>query len=272
MSHRYTRRAAIPAATVAIAFVCTLVAGCDSKSRGEKQGPASADTSRSAEASEPAETTSGEDGDTSSEEGDDSDERGRTPPSLGALDDFTERVDGSGRLVATITTELGDIECVLYEERAPRTVANFVGLATGQKAWRDPETDELREGRPFYDGVIFHRVIPNFLAQAGDRTGSGSEGAGYTIPDEFDPTLSHDRPGMLSMANKGKPDSASSQWFITLQPAPHLDGRHAIFGHCGDLDVVEKIAASPTDTNNRPSDPPEIEQIEIERRRVEDGD
>ncbi|MFW5967138.1 MAG: peptidylprolyl isomerase [Persicimonas sp.] len=256
--------------TVALGCVCALLINCDSKSRGEDQGPASADGARSAETSGPTEASRGEDADAGPDTDTDSEERGRKPPGPGALDDFTERVDGSGRLVATIATDLGDIECVLYEERAPRTVANFVGLATGQKAWRDPETDELREERPFYDDVIFHRVIPDFLVQAGDRTGSGSEGAGYTIPDEIDPTLSHDRAGVLSMANKGKPDSASSQWFITLQPAEHLDGRHAIFGQCSDLEVVEEIAASPTDTANRPSDPPEIEQIEFERRHDDD--
>lgn len=235
-----------------LATLCLLVAapGCDSKSRGEEQSAASSDSDEVANQKRASERD---------------DDRGREPPTEADLDDYTDPFDGQGALVATIDTELGDITCELHEERAPRTVANFVGLATGQKEWRDPETDELMEDAPFYEGVVFHRVIPDFLIQAGDRTSTGTGGPGYTIPDEFDASLEHDRPGVLSMANKGRPDSGGSQWFITLTAAPHLDGRHTVFGQCEDFDIVEEIAALPTGPDNRPNDPPEINQINIER-------
>lgn len=184
--------------------------------------------------------------------------------------DFTlaealEGLDASGRLVAILHTNAGDIECTLHEGDTPLTVANFVGLARGLRPTRDEDTGAWTK-RPYYDGVEFHRVIPGFMIQGGDPSGTGAGGTGYVIPDEFDDELVHDRAGMLSMANRG-PGTGSGQFFITLAPTPHLDGKHTIFGECSDdaIDVAEKIAqtAGPGD---RPRNPQVIQRVEIARR------
>ena len=192
------------------------------------------------------------------------------PPSRRALARWTKDLEGQGALSAAIETTEGTIRCKLFEERTPITVANFVGLARGRQAWRDPETGERIEGRAFYDGLPFHRVIPEFIIQAGAPEDSEAFGPGYTIPDEIDPELSHDRPGVLSMANRG-PDTGGSQFFILEQPAPHLDGRHAIFGQCRDLDVVRSIARMPAGPNNRPEHPADIRDITFQRGEWADG-
>jgi peptidyl-prolyl cis-trans isomerase A (cyclophilin A) len=229
---------------------------CDSKSRGQQQTASSSDREVVSSTSAPVE---------------DADEDHTQvqvpldPPSKAALHEYTAHIEGEGPLWTRIETSLGAIHCQLYEERAPITVANFVGLATGKKSWFDAETGRVRRDVPYYDGVIFHRVIPNFLVQTGDRTSSGAIGPGYTLPDEFDPKLSHSEAGVLSMANKGRPDSAGSQWFITEAPAPHLDGRHSIFGKCRDIEAVKKIARVPTGPTNRPQDPPHIVDISFYR-------
>lgn len=184
------------------------------------------------------------------------------PPT--ALARFTADLKGDGPLLARLQTTQGTITCQLYAERAPRTTANFVGLARGMITWRDPVTGEIIDGRPFYDGVVFHRVIPNFIIQAGDRTGGGEGGPGYTLPDEIHPELVHDRPGILSMANAG-PDTGGSQFFITLRAAPHLDGRHSVFGHCGPQKLLRRISRAPTDAQDHPEEPPVIEGVEFER-------
>lgn len=247
-------------AVVVLAAVL-LAVGCDSKSRGEAQTAASEDADHVTSASQKQGSPK------SSDEASDSETPAATEaPRAGDLAAYTADIDGSGPLHALIETSMGTIDCRLYTDEAPLTVANFVGLATGKKEWVDPQSGELRKGEPFYDGVVFHRVIPNFLIQAGDRTGTGAAGPGYTIPDEFAPSLRHDKPGTLSMANKGKPDSAGSQWFITEAPIPHLDHRNAVFGRCEDLDVVKSIARVPTGPDNRPKEPPTIETIRFVRR------
>lgn len=187
-------------------------------------------------------------------------------PEVADLERFTRDLEGDGKLVTVIETSLGHIECELFEERAPRAVANFVGLSRGLKSWRDPDTGEIVEGRSFYEGVAFHYVVPGHFVQAGDRTGTGRGGPGYTFDDEIDSALSHDRAGTLSMANVG-PDTNGSQFFITERPSVHLDGRHTIFGRCSDLDVVEAIGRSPTDLADQPESPPRIRSIRFSRAR-----
>ncbi|PSQ61936.1 MAG: peptidylprolyl isomerase, partial [Halobacteriales archaeon SW_8_66_22] len=123
-------------------------------------------------------------------------------------------------LTATLETSKGDIEIELFDERAPRTVENFVGLATGEREWTHPETGETVDG-PLYDNVLFHRVIEGFMIQTGDPTGTGRGGPGYEFDDEFHDDLRHDGPGIVSMANSG-PDTNGSQFFITLDAQPHL--------------------------------------------------
>lgn len=153
-------------------------------------------------------------------------------------------------LYATITTSLGTIVARLYDKQSPITVQNFVDLARGTKEWTDPATRQ-KVKRPLYNGLIFHRVIPGFMIQTGDPLGTGTGGT-TAIPDEFDPTLTFDRPGKLGMANAG-PGTGSSQFFITEVPTPHLDGKHTIFGQVVEgQDVVEKIARAPRGANDKP--------------------
>ncbi len=174
----------------------------------------------------------------------------------------------------TLRTNHGDITVELFEKRAPRTVENFLGLARhdpaadespapGTNTWEDPETDEIR-GDSLYEGVVFHRVIDDFMIQGGDPIGTGRGGPGYQFDDEFHDDLTHDGPGILSMANAG-PDTNGSQFFITLAATPHLDGKHAVFGQVIDgMDVVEEIGSLPTDRNDAPQETVEIESVEID--------
>ena len=164
---------------------------------------------------------------------------------------------------ATIETTAGNITCTLFPEQAPLTVANFIGLSTGTKEWKDPKTGKMVKGVPLYNGTIFHRVIPNFMIQGGDPAGNGSGDPGYNFKDEFSPSLTFDQPGRLAMANSG-PGTNGSQFFITEVPTPHLNGHHTIFGQCQDLDVVQKIARLSADPrNDMPFDPPKILKIKI---------
>ena len=171
-------------------------------------------------------------------------------------------------LYATLTTSMGPITFRLYEKESPITVQNFVDLATGRKEFTDPESKQ-RVKKPFYNGLLFHRVIPNFMIQGGDPTGTGMGGSDE-IPDEFHPSLTFDRPGRVAMANTGAPRSGSSQFFITDVPTPHLNGRHPIFGQVVDgMGVVEKIARVPTNEENRPKTP--VRMLRVSFRRVGPG-
>ncbi|PSP87815.1 peptidylprolyl isomerase [Halobacteriales archaeon QS_4_69_34] len=161
---------------------------------------------------------------------------------------------------ATLHTNRGDIEVELYDERAPRTVENFVGLATGDQEWEDGgETVE----KPLYDDVAFHRVIEGFMIQGGDPDETGRGGPGYTFDDEFHEELRHDGPGTLSMANAG-PNTNGSQFFITLDATPHLDDKHAVFGEVVEgMDVVREIGSVETDANDRPREDVVLESVEV---------
>jgi peptidyl-prolyl cis-trans isomerase A (cyclophilin A) len=157
----------------------------------------------------------------------------------------------AGPLYATLKTSLGDIVVRLFEDKAPKTVENFVGLASGSKEWTDPRTGE-KVHRPLYNGTIFHRVIPGFMIQGGDPLGRGTGGPGYRFADEFSPDLRHNKAGILSMANAG-PNTNGSQFFITLAPTPHLDNRHSVFGEVvKGQDVVQAIANVSRDPRDRP--------------------
>ncbi len=165
-------------------------------------------------------------------------------------------------LTATLQTSHGDIEVELYDERAPNTVENFVGLATGEKEWEDPETGETMDD-PLYEDVQFHRIIDGFMIQGGDPTGTGRGGPGYTFDDEFHDDLTHDGPGVLSMANRG-PNTNGSQFFITLDAQPHLDGKHAVFGKVIDgMDVVEEIGSVETGPQDQPKENVVLESVEV---------
>jgi peptidyl-prolyl cis-trans isomerase A (cyclophilin A) len=162
-------------------------------------------------------------------------------------------------------TSMGQIACVLFPDKAPKTVANFISLAMGTKSWTNPMTGQVNKGKSLYEGTIFHRVMPNFMIQGGDPIGNGTGGPGYRFEDEFSPDLRFDRPGRLAMANSG-PDTNGSQFFITEVPTPHLDDRHTIFGQCDDpsVNVVKTIARVATDPrNNKPNQDVVIKKITI---------
>jgi peptidyl-prolyl cis-trans isomerase A (cyclophilin A) len=168
-------------------------------------------------------------------------------------------------LYATMKTSMGEIVIRLFEDRALKTVANFVELATGTKAWSDPKSGQQVK-RPLYNGTIFHRVIPNFMIQGGDPLGIGSGGPGYRFPDEFHPELRHDKPGILSMANAG-PNSNGSQFFIIHQATPWLDGKHSVFGEVvKGHDVVEAIGNAPRDARDKPLTDIVLTEVVVLRR------
>jgi peptidyl-prolyl cis-trans isomerase A (cyclophilin A) len=169
-----------------------------------------------------------------------------------------------GPLYATMKTTLGDIVLVLFEDKAPKTVANFVGLASGTKEWTDPKTGE-KVKRPLYNGTIFHRVIPDFMIQGGDPLGRGTGGPGYKFEDEFSPDLKHSKPGILSMANAG-PNTNGSQFFITVRATPHLDGRHSVFGEVvKGQEVVNAIVSTPRGANDKPVKDVVLNEVVISR-------
>ncbi len=168
---------------------------------------------------------------------------------------------------AIFQTSMGSLSCALFEKQAPKTVANFIGLAEGTKDWTHPTTRGKKKGVPLYSGTIFHRVIPRFMIQGGDPRGDGTGDPGYSFEDEFVPTLRFDRPGRLAMANSG-PGTNGSQFFITEVPTPHLSNRHTIFGQCDAASVllVRKIARVPSNpADNRPFRPVTIQKITIVR-------
>ena len=165
---------------------------------------------------------------------------------------------------AHFETNLGNFTAELFEDKTPKTVANFTELADGTREWKHPKTGEKHK-KPYYDGIIFHRVIQGFMIQGGDPLGEGRGGPGYQFADEFHPDLRHDRVGILSMANAG-PNTNGSQFFITLAPTPHLDRRHSVFGAVvKGLDVIEKIGRVPTDKNDRPITPVVMNKVTIEK-------
>jgi len=175
---------------------------------------------------------------------------------------------------ATIHTTHGDVTVELFTERAPRTAGNFIGLAKSDPAadadpapdtntWKDPESGEVR-GDSLYAGVPFHRVIDGFVIQGGDPTGTGRGGPGYQFDDEIHEDLTHDGPGILSMANSG-PNTNGSQFFVTLDAQPHLDGDHPVFGQVIDgMAVVEEIASLPTDRQDQPREEAGIDAVTVE--------
>ncbi len=165
-------------------------------------------------------------------------------------------------LYAIFETTLGKITCELFPDKAPKTVANFAGLAEGTKEFVDSKTGTRAKGR-YYDGLVFHRVIPKFMIQGGCPLGVGTGGPGYQFEDEFANDLGFDRPGRLAMANSG-PNSNGSQFFITVAPTDWLNHHHTIFGQVVEgQDVVEKICAVPRDRQDRPKTPVVMNTVKI---------
>lgn len=175
-----------------------------------------------------------------------------------------ETPEKKGPLYATLKTSMGEIVIQLFDDKAPKTVANFVDLATGTKEWTDPKTRE-KVKRPLYNGTIFHRVIPGFMIQGGDPLGNGTGGPGYRFEDEFNSDLKHSKTGILSMANAG-PNTNGSQFFITEKPTPWLDGKHSVFGEVvKGQNVVDTIANVPRDMRDRPIKDVVLQEVVITR-------
>jgi peptidyl-prolyl cis-trans isomerase A (cyclophilin A) len=166
------------------------------------------------------------------------------------LSDATKGLGGSGPLTAKIETTQGTFTCELYDKQAPVTVANFVGLARGLRPFKDQSGQWVK--KPFYDGLIFHRVIPGFMIQGGDPLGIGSGNPGYRFDNEISPDLKFDKPGLLAMANAG-PGTNGSQFFITEGTPMYLNGKHTIFGKCDPLSLVSKITGVERGPRDKPT-------------------
>ena len=178
------------------------------------------------------------------------------------LKQATKGLKGSGDLLAAIETEAGTLKCKLFADKAPITVANFVGLARGLRPWKGPD-GKWRSDQPAYDGTTFHRVIKGFMIQGGDPAGTGAGEPGYVIPDEVWEGARHDKRGQLCMANRGK-NTNGMQFFIMDGAASHLDGGYTIFGHCGPDNMIEKLANTPV-RGDRAISPPKIKSVKISR-------
>jgi peptidyl-prolyl cis-trans isomerase A (cyclophilin A) len=177
------------------------------------------------------------------------------------MEDALKGLTGEGKkLLADIETSAGTLQCELWPDKAPLTVANFVGLARGVRPWNQ---DGKWVKKPLYDGLVFHRVVKGFMIQGGDPNKDGSGGPGYSIPDEIWEDAHHDQRGLLCMANRGA-NTNGSQFFIMDGPAPHLDGGYTIFGKCGPEDVIQKLASAPT-VGDRAVDPPEIKKVTVRK-------
>jgi peptidyl-prolyl cis-trans isomerase A (cyclophilin A) len=178
------------------------------------------------------------------------------------LEQATEGLSGKGKLTATITTSQGALTCELYEDKAPITVANFVGLARGLRPFQAPNGEWVK--KPGYDGTTFHRIIKGFMIQGGDPSGTGAGQPGYVIPDEIWEGASHNQRGQLCMANRG-PNTNGMQFFIMDGSAPHLDGGYTIFGKCGPDATIQKLSSSEVQ-GDRAVNPPKIEKVTIARK------
>ncbi|MBJ6765545.1 peptidylprolyl isomerase [Myxococcaceae bacterium JPH2] len=175
-----------------------------------------------------------------------------------------EEARSGKELFATFDTTEGKVVVKLFSKDAPKTVENFVGLATGEKTWKNPATNAQETGKSLYNGTIFHRCIGNFMIQGGDPLGRGTGGPGYNFEDEFQSGRRFDKKGLLAMANRG-PNTNGSQFFITVVPTPHLNNGHTIFGEVVQgYEVVDRIANElPKDHNDRPKKDVKINTLTI---------
>jgi len=191
-----------------------------------------------------------------------------TPPPQEPLPDAPQATAAASIVpngpTVVMDTSMGRITCQFFQKQAPNAVANFIALAQGTRDWTDPETKKLMHHKPLYDGTIFHRVIPEFMVQGGDPTGTGMGDPGYSFADEFDPDLGFDLPGRLAMANSG-PNTNGSQFFITEVPTPHLNQHHTIFGQCDEpsVNVVKTIARVQTSSQDMPTVPVVLKKVTI---------
>jgi peptidyl-prolyl cis-trans isomerase A (cyclophilin A) len=196
----------------------------------------------------------------------------QTPPPItvtqlpdAPVSQLPQQVEPTGPTVV-LDTSMGRLTCRFFQQQAPQTVANFIGLAEGTKPYTDPVSKQKVTNKHFFDGTTFHRVIPAFMIQGGDPTGTGTGDPGYMFADEFDPGLNFDVPGRLAMANSG-PGTNGSQFFVTTVPTTHLDQKHTIFGQCDDasVTVAKAIEAVPRDPDDKPLQPVTLNKVTIVR-------
>jgi peptidyl-prolyl cis-trans isomerase A (cyclophilin A) len=252
--------------TCSALLLVTLVVGCEHKSKKDDKPPPDKTVSGSAAGMakpsgdegkpEPVAKAPAKDPGAGTAGGDEV-----RPPVAADLAEYTKDLAGNGPLTATIDTSLGTFHCELFGDKAPATVANFVGLATGKKAWQNPTTSSVEKGKPFFDGLIFHRVIAGFMIQGGDPLGQGVGGPGYKFDDEVNNGLVM-KPGTLAMANAGA-GTNGSQFFITETAPNWLNNKHTIFGECKEVDLVKKITAVPKGPGDRPNTPVTITKVTI---------
>jgi peptidyl-prolyl cis-trans isomerase A (cyclophilin A) len=252
--------------TCTAVLLATLVVGCSkSKSKSDESPPPAPASSPAGSAAkptgddmkpEPVAKDPGKDPNAGAQAAGGAEVR---PPVAADLAEYTKDIPGQGPLTAAIETSMGTFHCELFADKAPITVANFIGLATGKKPWRNLKTQSVEVGKPYYDGLIFHRVIPGFMIQGGDQLGVGRGDAGYKFDDEVNNGLTM-KPGTLAMANAG-PGTNGSQFFITEGAPAHLNNRHTIFGQCKEVDLVTKIENVPTGPGDRPNTPVTINKI-----------
>ena len=231
----------------AVLFAVIAAAGCDNKAKPKDNLPTqpSPDPTPNANGTTPTAAV-----------------RAPTPADLA---EYTKDIPGSGsKLLAKIDTSMGTFNCELYGDKAPMTVANFVGLATGKKSWMNPKTGKAETGTPYFNGIEFHRVIPGFMIQGGDPTASGTGGPGYMFNNEIWQGNAIE-PGVLAMANTGRDGTNGSQFFILRGRREDLDKLHTVFGKCAELDLIDKIAAVPRGAQgpDRPNEAVKITNVTI---------
>lgn len=256
----------LPASLLVLSFGALALAACDNKTPEPKPDPqtnAAVPTSGVATGVKPTDSA----GSALTAPGDSNPSgAGKTggDPNKGSftIAEATKDLKGAGAIVAKIDTGKGTLQCKLYDDKAPNTVANFIGLATGKRAWRDPNS-RLWVNKPAYDGTTFHRIIKGFMIQGGDPRGDGTGEPGYVIKDELWEGSKHDKAGLLCMANRGH-DTNGAQWFITDAAAAHLDGNYTIFGECEPVSVVHDIANGQV-SGDRAVDPVKIKSVTITR-------
>ncbi|MBX3158701.1 MAG: peptidylprolyl isomerase [Deltaproteobacteria bacterium] len=255
--------------STSIAFVTllslgTLLGACEKKKDGPKAGGGGA----------PQQGGGGKKADDLTPEPVGKDPNAVRAPVAEDLAEYTKDIPGTGKLTTTIETSMGSLHCELYDDKAPLTVANFIGLATGKKAWKNPNGGAVEVGKPFFNGLIFHRVIPGFMIQGGCPLGQGTGGPGYRFRDEVGTGLTME-PGNLAMANSGA-NTNGSQFFVMEGAADWLNDRHTIFGKCAELDLIKQITnvekVCPTcdpqrdPRHDRPKEPITIKSITFGRR------
>lgn len=251
----------------AVVFAVAVFAGCDNKAKPKDNGTGTTPSGSAPTGDQMKPEPVGKDpGLPSRPSPDPTPAADIRPPTVADLAEYTKDLPGSGsKILAKIETSMGTFNCELYGDKAPMTVANFVGLATGKKAWMNPKLGKVERGTPYFSGIQFHRVIPGFMIQGGDPTASGRGGPGYNFNDEIWDGQKVE-PGVLAMANagvRGGQGTNGSQFFVMEGRRQDLDPKHTVFGKCNEMDVLKKISTTERDGDDRPLQPVTITNVTI---------